>query len=130
VAFPLSFLLIPDALSASFLYAGIIWAVTAGIVAFVIDLDIIVMVAVGARKDKRLRPYNSIQKVARDFRGFIDTLYETGLLKKAMLTHLAVSILLIVVTFFVSSFFIVPVVVGVVTHLATDIPHVKRIIAG
>lgn len=107
-----------------------LWVLVSGLVAALIDLDVIVLVRVASKEDERLRPYNDISRVSKDFKGFMDTLTETGVLKRALVTHFTSSIIVTVLAYVLVPSYFYPVLIGTVSHLATDVPYIGRVFGG
>lgn len=109
------------------LFQLLLWVVLGGAVAALIDMDIIIIVFQRAKKDERLRPYTNIRSVSKDFKGFVDTITETGVLRIGLMTHVLVSVTVIVLFHLFLSDLLFPVVIGVVTHLVTDVPYIGKL---
>jgi len=103
----------------------LVWVVASAVVAAVIDLDVMFHVARAAKHDSSLERWTDPRNVGRDFRGFIEALREHGLLRLAGVTHLGISTMIVVVTWLLLPSLLVPVLIGVVTHLATDIQYLQ-----
>jgi len=103
----------------------LVWVVASAIVAAVIDLDVMAHVAVAAKHDPGLKRWTDPRNVGKDFRGFIEALRAKGILKRAGVTHLVISIAFILLTWSLSPSLLVPVSIGVATHLATDLRYLQ-----
>ena len=103
----------------------LVWVVASAAVAAVIDFDVMAHVARAAKHDGSLKRWTDPRNVGRDFGGFIEALRAKGLLKRAGVTHVAISAAFLVVTGFLAPSLLVPVLVGVVTHLVTDVRYLR-----
>lgn len=101
------------------------WFLVSGVVSGIIDLDVYVVVLVRARKDERLRPYRNLFAIFRDFRGFKDVMTETGTLAYGLLVHLMFMPVIAAFFYFLWKDFFIPALVGIGSHLITDLPNLK-----
>jgi len=101
------------------------WIIASALVAAVIDLDVMAHVARAAKRDPSLHRWTDPRIVGKDFRGFIEALRAKGLLRRAGATHLGISLAIVVVTWLLAPSLLVPVLIGVVTHLATDLQYLR-----
>ncbi len=104
------------------------WALFGGILSAAVDLDIVAIVFLKSNKHKKLKRFRNILNIFRDFNGFKDTMAETGALKTGMISHLLLSVVLVVFFYLFSGDYIIPAVIGIVTHLITDLPSYRRLI--
>jgi hypothetical protein len=105
----------------------IIWIVVAGVVAALIDLDVIVLVRMKAKEDPELEQWASPMKVTKDFPEFLATLERKGLLRIVKWTHLGIAVVASVVGYLLSPALFIPIFLGAWSHLATDVPYIRRI---
>jgi len=103
----------------------LVWVASSAVVAAVIDFDVMAHVSRAAKHDPSLQRWTDPRNVGRDFRGFIEALRAKGLLKRARVTHLGTSVALVVVTWLLMPSLLVPVLIGVVTHLGTDVQYLR-----
>jgi len=101
------------------------WAVVGGAVGAVIDVDIMALVAISARRDPSLGHWSDPRNVARDFDGFLRMLRSTGLLRRAAVTHLAMGAVLVAAFWLLAPSLLVPALVGAFTHLASDLQYLS-----
>ena len=102
------------------------WALASGLVAAAIDIDVYALVLAGSGKEARLKQFRNPLQIQRKFKLFMETIEDTGVLRAAMKTHFVISAAFLVVShYFLNSYFI-PVALGVVTHLISDIPHLCK----
>jgi len=101
------------------------WVVASAVVAAVIDLDVMAHVARAAKRDPGLKRWTDPRNVGRDFRGFIEALRAKGLLRLAGVTHLGISAVIVALAWLLLPSLLVPVIIGVATHLATDIQYLR-----
>ena len=85
----------------------------------IIDIDSIIILTFA--KDKRLARFKSLKEIFIDFNGLISAFRRTGALKVLAITHLMTSIFIVVISFFVFNDYIVPILIGVISHLSTDL---------
>ncbi|MBI4651134.1 hypothetical protein HY745_07605 [Candidatus Desantisbacteria bacterium] len=103
------------------------WVLIGGIISSAIDLDIITLVFLKSKKEKRLRLFRDPLEIYRKFELFMDTIIETGVLKIGLKTHLILSPIIIVASYFLAANYFVPVLLGVVSHILSDLPYLKKI---
>jgi hypothetical protein len=106
------------------------WAVLAGVVSAAVDLDVYGFVIHGSRRDPRLRPFRSMAEIYRRFPRFMETIACTGILRKAMISHLVICGGLCLATRLLAPALFIPVAVAAATHLASDIPNIIRALRG
>ncbi len=104
------------------------WALFGGILSAAIDMDVVILVYLRSRKDLRLRRFRNMLNIFRDFNGFKDVMAETGVLKTGMISHLLLSAVLVVFFYLFSGDYFIPAVLGVATHLITDLPNYRRLV--
>ncbi|MGQ9582188.1 MAG: hypothetical protein ACUVV6_01580 [Thermoplasmatota archaeon] len=104
------------------------WALVGGLLSLAIDLDIVVLAILKSKKEKRLAPFRNLVEVYRNFRLFMDTIAETGILKTGLKTHTLSSALIILIFYLFLSDYLVPVFLGVASHLMTDAPHLRKLV--
>lgn len=104
------------------------WILIGGILSASIDLDIYALVLLKSRKESRLKPFRNPLEIYRNFRLFMDTIFKTGLWKLGLVTHLTLSALLILLSYIFYSVYFIPVALGVVSHIISDMPNLRRII--
>jgi hypothetical protein len=68
--------------------------------------------------------------IYRQFSLFMATIEQTGILRKAMATHFAIAVLLCVGAELLVPRLLIPAAMVAVTHLASDIPNVIRVVRG
>jgi hypothetical protein len=103
----------------------LVWIATSAVVAAVIDLDVMAHVARAAKQDPSLQRWTDPRNVGNDFRGFIEALRARGLLRLAGMTHLGISAVIVVAAWLLLPSLLVPVIIGVTTHLATDLQYLR-----
>ena len=104
-----------------------LWVVVAGIVAAVIDVDVILMVRSRARTDPDLRPYTDMRVVAKDLRAMLRLLHRKGLLVKVAIPHVTSATVLTVAAYLLAPPLFVPVFLGAWSHVVSDVPYVWSI---
>ncbi|MCL7475441.1 MAG: hypothetical protein M8352_05295 [ANME-2 cluster archaeon] len=104
------------------------WVMVGGLLSSVIDLDIVTLVLIRSRKERRLKPFMNPLEIYRNFELFMDTITETGVLMTGLKTHLIFSTLVILVFYLVLNVYFIPVALGVASHILCDIPNVRRLI--
>lgn len=105
----------------------LVWIVVAGIVAALIDMDVIILVRMKAKDDPELEPWANPVAVTKDFPEFLMTLHRKGLLGTIKWTHLTQAVVASLVGYFVLPSLFIPIFLGAWTHMATDVPYLRRI---
>ncbi|HMK48594.1 MAG TPA: hypothetical protein VK435_00955 [Thermodesulfovibrionales bacterium] len=103
------------------------WVVAGGLLSAAIDLDIFVLVLLKSRDHENLKRFRNPLEIYRSFRLFMETIDETGVLRTGMMTHYVLSFLILVLCYFHLAGYFIPVALGVVTHLLSDMPKLKKI---
>jgi hypothetical protein len=103
------------------------WVLVAGLVAALIDVDVILMVRLKARTDPELRPYTDMRVVAKDLQAMLSLLHWKGLLVKVAVPHVISASLLTVASYFLAPSIFIPVFLGAWSHLVSDVPYVRAI---
>ena len=103
------------------------WAVAGGFLSAAIDLDVYVIVVLKSRDDKGLKKYVNPFEIYRNFGLFMNLIFETGLWRAALITHLIFSAVIIFVSYFYFNAYFVPAALAVATHLISDLPNFRRI---
>jgi hypothetical protein len=106
---------------------AIVWMVAAGIVAALIDVDVMVLVRIKAKEDPELEPWANPMEVTKDFPEFLTTLYQKGLFRIIQWTHLGSALAASLVGYLVVPSLFIPIFLGAWSHLATDVPYLSRI---
>ncbi len=107
----------------------LVWAVVAGTVSAAIDLDVVTLILLNASRHPPLRRFLNPLNIFTQFKLFMQTITETGLLKTAMKSHIAIFFLLVILTRLFWPAWLLPVTVAVVTHLLSDIPNIRKAVA-
>jgi len=109
--------------------AGVgLWVLYGGFLSAAIDLDIIALVQLRSKEDNRLKPFTKPIEIFRKFSLFMDTLFETGLLRTAMKTHFILGTIFIIGFYLSSNQYFIPVTLGVTSHLVSDTPNIRRVL--
>ncbi len=120
--------LISGAVMAPFAISKPEWILVSGLTSAVIDLDVVALVWAGAKQHASLREFKNPLKIYSLYDNFIRTIWKTGVLKNAMVTHLLFASLIVLVADMFFRPFVVPVAVGAVTHILSDLPLMKKAI--
>ncbi len=104
------------------------WVLIGGILSASIDLDIYALVLLKSRKENQLTPFRNPIEIYRNFESFMNTIFKTGLWKIGLVTHLALSVLIVILFYLFSNTYFIPVALGVVSHLISDIPNLRRLV--
>jgi hypothetical protein len=104
-----------------------LWVFVSGLVSIIIDWDAVALTLWGSKTKKKLQPYRNPVKIFSRYRQYMDALAETGVLKTLIVTHILSSVVIIFVFKYYANDYLTPAVIGVLTHLITDIPHIDRI---
>jgi hypothetical protein len=105
----------------------VMWTVVGSIIAAIIDLDAIILVNIKSKKEPALQRFQSIKTIAADFNAFINTMAETGILKTILSTHVIFSAIIALLFYVFLPSFLIPVALGIITHLLSDIKYIGRI---
>ena len=105
----------------------LVWVLAAGIVAAIIDMDVIILVRMKAKEDPELEPWASPVAVTKDFPEFLMTLHRKGLLGTIKWTHLAQAVVASLLGYLVLPSVFIPLFIGAWSHMATDVPYLRRI---
>lgn len=103
------------------------WILVGGLISAAIDLDIVSLVYIKARHDDQIKPFKNPVNLFRRFKEFMDLVTRNGLLKTGMVTHLFLSLIVISAFYFLLNSYFIPVVIGVVAHILSDIPNVYKV---
>lgn len=104
------------------------WLITGGLISIIIDFDVIFMSYIKSNKKEKLKQFRNPLNIFNNFKHFMNIIDEEGILKNAMITHFIFSIFFILLFYFFINNFFVPVSIGIITHIISDIPNIKRII--
>ncbi len=105
----------------------LVWMMVAGVVAALIDLDVIILVRLKAKDDPELEPWVSPREVTKDLTSFLVLLHKKGLLRTVKWTHVAIAVVATVVGYLILPSLFIPIFLGAWSHLATDVPYLWRI---
>lgn len=124
VIMPVTIILFPEKSAAEigrYVLAG-------GLLSAAVDLDICVLVWLKAKKENQLKPFRNPLEIYRNFNAFMKVITETGVLRTGLKTHLLLSAFVVFMVYFFWNAYLVPVTLGIVTHLLSDIPNIRRLI--
>jgi hypothetical protein len=105
----------------------VVWVLAAGIVAALIDLDVIILVRIKAKDDPELEPWANPMEATKDLTAFLVLLHKKGLLRIVKWTHLTSALVASLVGYFLLPSLFIPIFLGAWSHLATDVPYLWRI---
>ncbi len=105
------------------------WVLYGGLLSAAVDLDVSILVFLKSKEEDRLKPFRNPLEINRNFSLFMETIYETGVLKIAMYKHLLLAAIFILGFYLSSSAYFVPVALGVAFHLVSDIPNYRRVLS-
>ncbi len=103
------------------------WALFGGFLSAAIDIDVYALVILKSRSDSRLKMFVNPFEIYRNFGLFMDLIFETGLWRAVLITHLAFSAIIVFLFYFYGDAYFVPAVLAVVTHLVSDLPNLRRV---
>ncbi len=103
------------------------WVVVSGLVAAIIDMDVILIVRHKAREDPELVPWANPMNATKDFKNFLVLLHRKGILGTVKYTHLGSGVAATVLAYLLVPSLLVPVAIGAWSHLATDVPYLAMI---
>ncbi len=105
------------------------WVVIGGFMSAAIDMDIITLVWLKSRKEQRLRLFRNPLEIYRQFKLFMDTITETGVLRTGLKTHLLISAAILQLCWYGAPAYFVPIAIAVMSHILSDIPNLRRLTA-
>ena len=111
---------------ASGIWPWLAWILLAGMVAAVIDLDVMIVVGRAAKTDPELEHWTHYSSISGDFKGFLKALNSKGLLRTVAVTHVTSAVVMTVMAYLLAPDYVVPVAIGAWSHLATDVPYIWR----
>ena len=102
-------------------------ALISGLVAAAIDLDAIFLIYLKGKEYSSMRLFYNPIKIFTQFKLFMDTFTDTGLLKIAMISHMIIFFVLPVLAYIFLPAYFLPVIVASVTHFLSDLPNMCRL---
>ena len=78
-------------------------------------------------RDDELRKFRNPLKIIRDYGEFMKILLKKGILKTGLKTHPLLSLIIILVSFLMVKSLLIPVLLGVISHLFADGVHVMSV---
>jgi hypothetical protein len=100
-------------------------ALITGAVSAAIDIDVVFWVAVkGVSIPSFRRFYNPI-RIFTEFKLFMRTLTDTGVIRSAMASHITIFLVLPFVAYHFWPAYFLPISIAVVTHFLSDIPNIR-----
>ena len=112
-------------------YAGkaedvLLWVLVGGLVSIAMDLDVIILVFLRARVEKRLQPYRNPVLIFREFDRFMTVLKETGVRDTVLKTHFMTSAVVPPIFYLFWPAVVIPAALGVISHLLSDLADINR----
>jgi hypothetical protein len=104
------------------------WVLIGGFLSSAVDLDVSIVTILRSKRDDRLKQFSNPREIFRKFDIFMDRITETGVLRAGLKIHLLSSIFIILIFYFFLHDYFVPVVLGIVSHLISDIPNLRRVL--
>jgi hypothetical protein len=98
---------------------AVLWIIVGGLVSAFIDIDSLCLLMF--TRNKKLKKFRSIREIFGDYDGLISTFKEMGALKLLSITHLMISIAILIITLLFFADYLVPVLAGITPHLFTDL---------
>lgn len=105
-----------------------LWVLIGGVVSMVIDLDVLTITIFKSKTEPKLKPFVSLLEIHKKYKQFMDTAFETGVLKIVAKTHLISFALIILLSYFYFYQYFIPITIGVVFHSINDLPVFWRVI--
>jgi|Deesub1362A_J573_1020465.scaffolds.fasta_scaffold06055_4 uncharacterized membrane protein YagU involved in acid resistance len=102
------------------------WIIVGGLVSALIDLDVVALVYWRSRSDSDLKPFTNPVELYKNYERFLDVIGEREILRTAFKTHFLISILFILLFYLFSPRYFIPVAIGVVTHVLSDLPSLQK----
>jgi len=97
------------------------WSVVGGIVSVLVDLDASIVMNV----KPQLKKFRNYVYCTKNYNLFMSTLAKTNMLKVLLMTHILLSILIVLLSYLLFPVYLVPAIIGVSTHLLSDLPGLK-----
>ena len=104
------------------------WFLISGLLSAAVDYDVYILVLLKSGKEDRLKPFRNPIEIYRKYKLFMDTITETGVLKIGLKTHFIFSALIVLLIYLFANPYFIPAVIGVVSHVISDIPNLWRFI--
>ena len=104
----------------------ILWVIVGGLTTLLMDLNAFTLVLVLARSHESLRPYCNPFRIYSDFAGFMTAMAETGTLNTVFTFNLISGAIAPIIVYLVWPALAVPVVLGILTHLLSDVPRLRK----
>ena len=101
---------------------AVLWILIGGLVSAFIDIDSLLLLIF--TRDMRLKRFGSLKSMFLNYDELIHVLGKTGKLRFLAITHSMISIAIIIITLFFFSSYLVPVLVGIISHLLSDLRYV------
>ena len=101
------------------------WILASGLVSAAIDMDVVSLVWLNSVKQDSLKQFRNPVNIFGRYELFMKTIAETGVLKTALKTHFIFSALILALCLLFFKDLIIPVAIGVVTHILSDIPLLR-----
>ncbi len=102
------------------------WVIAGGLISALLDLDLVALVNIKSKSVEALRPFRRPRTIFRQFGKFMGVVTETGVLGTAMKTHWLIAIIIATAFYFGYISLYIPVLIGLLSHLATDLPNIGR----
>ncbi|MFZ3090335.1 MAG: hypothetical protein WA240_06920 [Nitrospirota bacterium] len=104
------------------------WALISGLLSSAIDLDVYTLVLLKSRKEDILKPFRNPLKILKEYKNFMQTITETGVLRIGLKTHFVLPAFIALLIYFLFPAYFIPAAVGIVTHIISDIPNLRRLV--
>lgn len=103
------------------------FVLASGIISSIIDLDIYCLVLIKSNSNEQLKPFRNPIEMYKKFSLFMDKIFETNIIKIGMVTHPASFIFIILIGYLFLPKYFIPAVIGVSSHIISDIPNLLRL---
>lgn len=123
VIIPVEIILFPENSAIQILKLTIV----GGFLSAAIDLDVFTTTFLKSRSVEKLKAFRNPVEIYRKFESFMDTISETGVLKIGLKTHIISSTILAFIFYFYANNYFVPALLGILSHLISDIKNIRRI---
>lgn len=102
------------------------WVLIGGFISAAQDIDIYLILIFKSINNNRLKPFRSLIRIHQEFNSFMTTAKKTGVLKTAMKSHFIILFIVLFFFYFYKSSYFLPVIIGMLSHILTDIPNIKN----
>lgn len=101
----------------------LVWILLAGIFSVIVDIDMLILIPLS--RDKKILPYRNFSYLNNHFNQFMKLISKNGIMKTSLKTHILLSLFFIATAYFFINTYFIPIIIGVISHLLSDIPNLR-----